>query len=316
MKKIITSFALFSSSIALVNGQATDITVGEKTLVQRCLIEGPSSRMIAVGNPGGFNYAFDALHCTPVYAWTGGFIDFKGEVKGRGGNKCKILGKKQSLGTDKVAFRRNEADSVPTTVKFNGYRRDSGSGKPTFSFEIDGLAVEQSVELTSPDVVKLSFNFAMPSESKSYYRIDFSKLNKVELGEGLVKGSDNAVEIPAGAKSAEIVLHLKPIGEAFEREIVKLSGKKIYEMNCNACHSLDGGKLIGPTFKGILGKKNLVTRDGKEQEITVDTAYLTESIIKPQAAIVRGYEAVPMPSFEAALSKDEIERLVKYISGL
>ena len=68
MKKIITSFALFSSSIALVNGQATDITVGEKTLVQRCLIEGPSSRMIAVGNPGGFNYAFDALHCTPVYA--------------------------------------------------------------------------------------------------------------------------------------------------------------------------------------------------------------------------------------------------------
>ena len=243
-------------------------------------------------------------------------IDFKGEVNGRGGNPCKILGVKQSLGTDEIAFRRQDVDAVPAAIKFHGYRRDAKTGVPTFSFEIDGLVVNQSLEFVSANVVKLHFNFPKPSDSKSYYRIDSEKLDKVELGERLSWSGTSAIEIPAAATSVEMVLHLKPATDKFVRKIVQLSGEKIYKLHCNACHSLDGAKLIGPSFKGIMGKKNTVIRDGKEQEIVVDGNYLTESIINPQAAVVKGYEAVPMSSFSKVLSKSEIERLVKYISDL
>jgi len=316
MKITTISLLLFSSCATLVFGQATDITVQTKTVVQRCLIDGPSTRMIAVGNPGGFNYAFDALHCAPVYTWSGGFIDFKGEVNGRGGNPCKILGIKQSLGTEKVPFRLGNADAVPEAIKFRGYRRDAKTGAPTFSFEVDQFSVEQSVHYISPDVVTLEFTFPKPSKSKSYYLIDAEKLAKVELGEGLLWSEDKAIEIPASAKSAKIKLYLKPTKKKFIRNIVKLSGEQIYKMHCNACHSLDGSKMIGPSFKSFWGKKHQIIRNGKDQEVTVDSQYVTESIVAPQAAIVKGYEAVPMPGFSKVLSEKEIETLVKYLSKL
>lgn len=315
MKKLITSLTLFSSLVTFASAQTNDITVQDKTLLQRCLIEGPSTRMIAVGNPGGYNYAFDALHCTPVYAWAGGFIDFKGEAHSRGGNRCKILGVKQSLGTDKVAFRRATADVLPAAIKFQGYRRDGKTGVPTFTYLIDGLKVVQMVEFITPDTVTLKLRFPKPSESKSYYLIDSSKLAKVELGEGLAWQGGKAIEIPAAAKSATITLHLQPATKNFVRKIVKLSGEQIYKMHCNACHSLDGAKMIGPSFKALMGKKQTVIRDGKEQQILVDAKYLKESITEPQAVLVKGYEVVPMPSFSKVLSEKEIERLVKYISG-
>ena len=316
MKKLITSLALFSSLMAVLPAQTTDITVQDKTLVQRCLIDGPSTRMIAVGNPGGYNYTFDALHCTPVYVWAGGFIDFKGESNGRGGNKCKILGVKQSLGTEKVVFRRGGMDAVPAAIKFHGYRRDQQTGAPTFNFEVDGLAIEQRIEFISPDTVTLNLTFPKPSESKSYYLIDSGKLAKVELGAGLSWQGTKAIEIPAATKSASITLHLKPATKKFVRKIVKLSGEQIYKMHCNACHSLDGSKMIGPSFKAFWGKKQMIIRDGKEQQALVDTKYVKESITAPQAAVVKGYEAVPMPSFSKVLSEKEIDRLVKYLSQL
>ncbi|MBK1829650.1 cytochrome c [Verrucomicrobiaceae bacterium R5-34] len=317
MIHLLTNLTLISSCVSLAYAQATDITVQDKTLIQRCLIDdAPSTRMIAVGNPGGFNYAFDALHCAPVFAWSGGFLDFKGEVNGRGGNPCKVLGVRQSLGTDTIPFRVKKSDVAPEAIKFHGYRRDAETGEPTFTYAIDGFPVEQKVDFTTANVVTLNFTFPKPSESKNYYRVDVAQVDKVELSEGLTLSGKQVIEFPAGATTAKITLHLKPANKKFVRKIVKLSGEQIYKMHCNACHSLDGSKLIGPSFKGFFGKKHNVVRNGQEQQVLVDAAYLKESITDPQAAIVKGYEAVPMPSFSKVLSKREIETLVKYLSKL
>ena len=46
-----------------------------------------------------------------------------------------------------------------------------------------------------------------------------------------------------------------------------------------------------------------------------DQAYLRDSILKPKDQIVEGY-APAMPSFEQALSAEELDNLVAYIASL
>ena len=53
-----------------------------------------------------------------------------------------------------------------------------------------------------------------------------------------------------------------------------------------ACHTSDGSKLVGPSFKGIYGHTVRVTTDGQVREITVDDEYLERSIREPNADIV------------------------------
>lgn len=59
-----------------------------------------------------------------------------------------------------------------------------------------------------------------------------------------------------------------------------------------------------------------MTRNGKTETLTVDETYVRESITKPKAAIVKGYELVPMAVFFAILTKDKIESLIEYLREL
>lgn len=85
------------------------------------------------------------------------------------------------------------------------------------------------------------------------------------------------------------------------------------QKGCTACHSIDGSKTLGPTFKGLYGSSVTVIADGKERTLTVDDAYLTRSISQPQAEIVKGYQAV-MP--QLPLSESEIKALIAYIKSV
>lgn len=90
-------------------------------------------------------------------------------------------------------------------------------------------------------------------------------------------------------------------------------GKNIYtQKGCNACHSVDGSSGVGPTFKGIYGR---VEEMESGETITVDENYLRESILEPQAKLVKGYQPV-MPSFKGILSDDEITSVIEYIKSL
>ncbi len=89
-------------------------------------------------------------------------------------------------------------------------------------------------------------------------------------------------------------------------------GEMIYQRLCASCHTTDGSKSIGPTFKGLYGKtENLA--DGST--VKVDENYLRESILDPNAKIVAGFQAV-MPPFQGQLSEEEIQALIEFIKTL
>ncbi len=96
-----------------------------------------------------------------------------------------------------------------------------------------------------------------------------------------------------------------PAGAKRGQEVLKSQG-------CLGCHTLDGTKAVGPTFKGIWGHEVTVVTNGTERTITVDEPYVRRSLEQPNADIVKGYPAV-MPAFK--LSPDEVAAIIIALKG-
>ena len=81
---------------------------------------------------------------------------------------------------------------------------------------------------------------------------------------------------------------------------------------CNSCHTYDGTTSKGPTWKGIWGSTVELEGGGK---VVVDEAYLRESMISPQAKIVKGFQPI-MPTFQGLLRPNEMEGLIAFIKSV
>ncbi len=84
---------------------------------------------------------------------------------------------------------------------------------------------------------------------------------------------------------------------------------------CLACHSFDGSELIGPTFKGLMGKKEIVITGEVEREIIVDEEYIRTSILNPNRDLVQGYEPL-MPPQKGLITEKELQLLIEYLKEL
>lgn len=85
---------------------------------------------------------------------------------------------------------------------------------------------------------------------------------------------------------------------------------------CFACHTPDGSKLIGPSYLNLFGEEQVVIRDGKEVTITVDEAYVRNSIYDPNSEITKGYPRGLMQSYQSTLSEDDILKIIEYLKTL
>jgi mono/diheme cytochrome c family protein len=87
-------------------------------------------------------------------------------------------------------------------------------------------------------------------------------------------------------------------------------GKKLYKgKGCNACHSIDGTKIVGPSFKGIWGK----TEKTSAGDVVVDQAYVAESIRQPMAKVVDGFPPAMPP---AVVTDVEAQSIAMFIESL
>ena len=85
----------------------------------------------------------------------------------------------------------------------------------------------------------------------------------------------------------------------------------VAQNGCGGCHSIDGSRLTGPTWRGLFGSQ-VKLADGRT--VTADEAYLIELIHDPNAKVVQGFPAGVMPKFP--LSDQQIKSIVAYIETL
>jgi cytochrome c oxidase subunit 2 len=113
-----------------------------------------------------------------------------------------------------------------------------------------------------------------------------------------------------GARSR---LERQGVSEAPEVADLSSEGERVAaRYGCLRCHTVDGSPHIGPSFAGLYGADVALT-DGKH--VTADVAYLTESMMDPDAKVHAGFEPV-MPSYAGYLKPPEVSALVEYIKGL
>jgi cytochrome c oxidase subunit 2 len=92
-------------------------------------------------------------------------------------------------------------------------------------------------------------------------------------------------------------------------------GQKWYTTyGCNACHSLDGSVVVGPSWLGLYGHEVRFT-DGTTA--TADDAYLIEAIRNPGAKTVEGFAPGLMPQNIAEKMTDaQVQDVIEFIKTL
>lgn len=82
------------------------------------------------------------------------------------------------------------------------------------------------------------------------------------------------------------------------------------QLGCVSCHTSDGSRAEGPTWKGLYGSQVTLT-DGTT--VTADDAYLRRAILDPQAEVAAGYPTA-MPQVQ--VTEAQAAKLVAYIKTL
>jgi len=100
-------------------------------------------------------------------------------------------------------------------------------------------------------------------------------------------------------------------GGGVEGTLAERGAKLFNELACNTCH-LDTGTGRGPSLKDIIGKP-VELADGST--VTVDEAYLRESILNSQAKVVKGFQPL-MPTFQGLVSEEGLVALIEHVRSL
>jgi cytochrome c oxidase subunit 2 len=90
------------------------------------------------------------------------------------------------------------------------------------------------------------------------------------------------------------------------------NGAKLFtDLACVSCH-LDNAQGQGPMLKGAYGKPILLANG---QTVTMDDAYIRESILNPQAKVVAGFQPI-MPTFQGLVTEEQLLQLIAYVKSL
>src|SRR5712692_9809694 len=100
-------------------------------------------------------------------------------------------------------------------------------------------------------------------------------------------------------------------GGAAEGSLASAGAKLFQDLACNTCHRPDA-QGRGPVLEGQFGKT--VTLQSGET-VTVDEAYVRESILQPAAKVTAGFQPI-MPTFQGLVTEEQLLALVEYVKSL
>jgi mono/diheme cytochrome c family protein len=136
-------------------------------------------------------------------------------------------------------------------------------------------------------------------------------------GEAMLTPYELAHFVPANDGFDDVAVDLTPRaivgGEADHRVLTAADGGKLAEVfACVACHSTDGSKHVGPTWKGLPGSTRKFKGGG---QAVADDGYLRESILFSSARIVEGSDE-GMPAYAGILNDQQVAALILFIKSL
>ena len=89
-------------------------------------------------------------------------------------------------------------------------------------------------------------------------------------------------------------------------------GEQLFQqLGCVGCHLTDGTGR-GPSLVGKYGSQETMANG---ETLTVDDEYVRESVLRPQARLVAGYQPV-MPTFQGQVNEEGVMSLIEYIKSL
>jgi cytochrome c oxidase subunit II len=90
------------------------------------------------------------------------------------------------------------------------------------------------------------------------------------------------------------------------------AGQNLFaSLACNTCHREESGGR-GPKLVGLYGTQVKLSNG---TTVTVDDAYIRESIVNPTAKLVEGYQAI-MPTFQGQVTEEQILQIIAYIKSI
>ena len=264
---------------------------------------------IAVNLGKTLSYAWDTTECRLLYAWADGFLDMKNYWGDRKGGRRKGFGyvprlygfvfyKAQGIHPLQI---NGQSIAELGALKYLGYSLgkdrlptyDFQAGKHNISVKIAPGPSTQTLRLDFTSTAKENLNFTSPNT-----RVEEIKKSQGKLSIVIRPNAGERIS----SEEQKVVIK-KPTQEI---------GEKLYtSLGCIACHSLDGGKNHGPTLKGVYGAKREFL---SAQPLTVDEAYLRESIEKPMAKTAKGYLSGMMPPYK--LQEAEYDSLILFIKSV
>ena len=104
-----------------------------------------------------------------------------------------------------------------------------------------------------------------------------------------------------------------PVVTSAKSPIIDATGKQLFsEKGCIGCHKINGeGGQVGPSLAGIMGETVELSTGEK---LVRDHEYFEESILNPDARIVKGYQAGIMPKIN--LTHEQIDELAEFLRSL
>ena len=85
----------------------------------------------------------------------------------------------------------------------------------------------------------------------------------------------------------------------------------LQRFRCVNCHVADGGASRGPPLEFLFGRR-VQLQNG--ESVTADENYIRESILRPQAKLVAGYQPI-MPTFEGQIDEATLNQLIAEIKA-
>ena len=100
-------------------------------------------------------------------------------------------------------------------------------------------------------------------------------------------------------------------GGAPEGSLASAGAKLFQDLACNTCHRPDA-QGRGPVLEGLFGK-TVQLQSG--ETVTVDEAYVRESIVNPAAKVAGGFQPI-MPTFQGLVTEEQLLELIEYVKSL